>query len=68
MRDYKMNYEPKNFGMDREKIMPVKRLYTDDIIETKFKDTHLLLERSNECQNKMYSYSKKIEGLDDLKL
>lgn len=67
MRNYKTNYEPKYFGLNRANIKPVKRLFISDIVETSYKDIYSMLNKKD-TSKKIYSYSKKIKGLDDRRL
>ena len=67
MRNYKINYEPKYFGLNRANIKPVKRLFISDIAETSYKDIYSMLNKKDTAK-KIYSYSNKIEGLDDSQL
>ena len=45
MRNFRSNYEPKYFGINRIPLIPPKRLFNDYIISTTFKDIYDVLEK-----------------------
>ena len=47
MRNYKINYEPKYFGLNRANIKPVKRLFISDIAETSYKDIYSMFNKKD---------------------
>lgn len=68
MRMFKKNYGTKHSEFSRSPIIPVKRLFLSDIPSTTFKDVCVLLDNIKNQNNTMYSYAKKVNGLDDIKL
>lgn len=67
MRNFRSNYEPKYFGINRIPLIPPKRLFNDYIISTTFKNIYDVLERQEEPDT-LYGYSLKIKHLDKFKL
>lgn len=47
MRNYKANYVPKYFGVNRTNIKPAKRLFISDIVETSYKDIYSMLNKKD---------------------
>lgn len=68
MRMFKKNYGTKHSEFSRNPIIPAKRLFLSDIPSTTFKDVYVLLDNIKNQNNTMYSYAKKVNGLDDIKL
>lgn len=66
MRNFRSNYEPKYFGINRIPLIPPKRLFNDCIIRTTFKDIYDVLEKQKDPDT-LYSYSPKIKDLDNSK-
>ena len=60
MRNYKANYVPKYFGVNRTNIKLAKRLFICDVIETNYKDIYLILNKED-TSKELYSYSKKMK-------
>lgn len=71
MRMFKKNYGTKHSEFSRNPIIPAKRLFLSDIPSTTFKDVYALLDNLNNIKsqnNTIYSYAKKVNGLDNIKL
>ena len=66
MRNFRINYEPKYFGIDRVPLVHSKRLFNDYIINTTFKNIYDVLEKP-EPVDSLYSYSPKVKDLDNSK-
>lgn len=68
---FKKNYGTKHPEFSRNPIIPAKRLFLSDIPSTTFKDVYALLDSLDNVKNQnnfMYSYAKKVNGLDNTKL
>ena len=71
MRTFKKSYETNHSEFSRNPIIPAKRLFSSDIPSATFKDVYTLLDNLDNVKNQnnpMYSYAKKVNGLDNKKL